>query len=253
MRRKGLFLAEVAISVLMLFNLSWGQCPEDPNDRGECDTLNVICLDSDQTPGAGPWFVRFPYLVTHDQTEIADSVAGFVIPIAWTHTNPSAFCSASAYWNTTSALWVYPDFGRSIFRHIVEGTDTLMHNRMGHLGDDFMGGEWDTRILELDSDLGYARMSAIATGSQDQLWWEGDRVLFATLTLVIEDTMHVCMDTTFWPPTGEFLFSRADAVTYVPRSNLPYCFWIGPAQIRVTSPNGGEVWIVGENHDITWV
>ncbi|MGB2979727.1 MAG: dockerin type I domain-containing protein [Candidatus Zixiibacteriota bacterium] len=253
MRRKGLFLAEVAISVLMLFNLSWGQCPEDPNDRGECDTLNVICLDSDQTPGAGPWFVRFPYLVTHDQTEIADSVAGFVIPIAWTHTNPSAFCSASAYWNATSALWVYPDFGRSIFRHIVEGTDTLMHNRMGHLGDDFMGGEWDTRILELDSDLGYARMSAIATGSQDQLWWEGDRVLFATLTLVIEDTMHVCMDTTFWPPTGEFLFSRADAVTYVPRSNLPYCFWIGPAQIRVTSPNGGEVWIVGENHDITWV
>ena len=163
MRKKGMLFLGAAILMLASFNLSWGQCPEDPNDRGECDTLNVVCLDSDQTPGTGPWFVRFPYLVTHDQTEISDSVAGFVIPIGWTRTNPSAFCSASTYWNTTSALYIFPDFNRSIFRHIVEGTDTLLHNRMGHLGDDFMGGEWDTRILELDSDQAYARMSAVAS------------------------------------------------------------------------------------------
>ncbi|UCB52094.1 MAG: hypothetical protein JSV10_08920, partial [Candidatus Zixiibacteriota bacterium] len=45
---------------------------------------------------------------------------------------------------------------------------------------------------------------------------------------VIEDTMTLCMDTTFWPPTGQLLFSRADGVTFVPRDNLPDCFTVGP-------------------------
>jgi len=252
MKTKGLILLGVIILVFGWVNISWGQCPEDPNDRGECDTLTVICLDCNIT-GEGPFFVRFPLLVTHDQVDEIDSIAGFAIPLTWTRTNPSAFCSLSDWWNTTSTLWIYPDFERSIFRHIVEGTDTLYHNRLAQIGADFSGRDWDTRILELSTDEAYARMALIPTGVQDQRWWEGDRVLLATLTFRIEDTMHVCLDTTFWPPSTSLSFSRSDGITYVPRDNLPYCFWIGPPQIRVTSPNGGEVWVVGETHDITWI
>jgi hypothetical protein len=254
MRKKGLFLLGVVVLVLGLFSLTWGQCPEDPNDRGECDTLNVICLDCQKTPGTGPWFVRFPFLVTHDQTEASDSIAGFVMPIGWTRTNPSAYCSLGAYWNDPFYLYPFPPpfLERSIFRHLETSPGDTMFNRMMTWSEQMMGEEWDTRILEVSTDEAYARMSVVATGSQDQMWWEGDRTLFATLTFVIEDTMHVCMDTVFWPPTGNFLWSRADAVTYIPRDNLPYCFWIGPPQIRVISPNGGEVWVVSETHDITW-
>jgi len=70
-------------------------------------------------------------------------------------------------------------------------------------------------------------MSIVATGTADQKWWEGDRTLLATMTFVIEDTMTICMDTAFWPPTNTFMFSRADARTYVPRNNLPNCFTVG--------------------------
>jgi hypothetical protein len=241
------------ILILAFSGLSWGQCPEDPNDQGECDTLNVICVDCEQSPGSGPWLVRFPMLVTHDQTEIIDSIAGFVVPLSWTRTNPAAYCSLSPYWNTSSALSVFPDFERSVFRHIVDGADTLYHNRMADIGADFSGREWDTRIVDVSTDPPHFWMALFPTGSPDQRWWEGDSILLATMTFRVEDTMHVCIDTTFWPPASNLNFIRDDGVSYPPRDNLPLCFFIGPPQIRVTSPNGGETWVVGETHDITWV
>ena len=224
----------LAFSTLILGQFSWAQCPEDTVDHGNCDTLTVTCLDCEQTPGTGPWHVRFPLLVTHDQTETIDSIAGFVIPLGWTRTNPAAYCSLDAYWNTSDALWVFPGFPRSIFRHMLndaDPTDTLMHNRMAQMAADFSNREWDTRIVDVKSDYAndsvWARMSLVATGTQDQRWWEGDRVLLATLTYVIEDTMTICMDSAFWPPTNRLLWSRADGVTYVPRDNLPHCFTVG--------------------------
>jgi len=142
--KKHFFLSVVAgFSILLLSTFSWAQCPEDTVDRGNCDSLIVTCLDCEQTPGTGPWQVRFPLLVTHDQTDPDDSIAGFVIPIGWTRTNPTKGCTLNPHWNTSSALWIFPDFNRSIFRHLVnlsDPTDTLMHNRMGRLGNDFMGG-----------------------------------------------------------------------------------------------------------------
>ncbi|MGB7062431.1 MAG: FlgD immunoglobulin-like domain containing protein [Candidatus Zixiibacteriota bacterium] len=235
MKKHFLVSIAFAFSILIFGTFSWAQCPEDTVDRGECDSLIVTCLDCEQTPGTGPWHVRFPLLVTHDQTDPDDSIAGFVIPISWTRTNPAAFCSLDAYWNTNDVWTVFPGFPRSIFRHMVneaDPTDTLMHNRMALMGADFMGREWDTRIVDVRSDYitdsVWARLSIVATGSQDQGWWEGDRVLLATLTYVIEDTMTICMDTTFWPPTNTFMFSRSDAKTYVPRDNLPRCFTVGP-------------------------
>jgi hypothetical protein len=260
MKKSGLVLLGLLVFLFGLTNLSWGQCPEDPNDQGECDTLNVICLDCEQSLGSGPWLVRFPMLVTHDMTELIDSLAGFVIPIGWTHTNPAAFCSLSSYWNTTSTLPFYPDFNRSMFRHLVnlaDPTDTLYHNRMADIGIDEMGlptnGDWDTRIVDLSSDdPTHMWMALFPTGSQDQRWWESDRVLITTMTFRVEDTMHVCLDTIFWPPASNLSFIRDDGASYVPRDNLPQCFWIGPPLIRVTSPNGGETWVVSETHDITW-
>jgi len=230
--RKYLFTLFVCVaSILALTASSPAQCPEDTVDHGNCDTLTVTCLDCEQTPGTGPWQVRFPLLITHDQTETIDSIAGFVIPLGWTRTNPAKYCSLDAYWNTTSTLYLYPDFARSIFRHIMNDTpppDTLMPNRMAQLAGDFSDRDWDTRIVDVSTDGAYARMSIVATGTQDQRWWESDRELLATLTYVIEDTMTICMDSAFWPPTNELLWSRADGVTYVPRTNLPNCFTVGP-------------------------
>ncbi|UCB52093.1 MAG: hypothetical protein JSV10_08915, partial [Candidatus Zixiibacteriota bacterium] len=231
---KGFLKLAIVASVVLVFVPGFSsvqaQCPEDTVDRGNCDTLTVTCLDCEQTPGTGPWQVRFPLLVTHDQAVPDDSIAGFVIPIGWTRTNPTKYCSLSLYWNTTSALYLYPDFNRSVFRHMLnlsDPTDTLMHNRMAHMADDFGGREWDTRIVDVSTDAAFARMSVVATGTADQGWWEGNRVLLAAWTFVIEDTMTICMDSTFWPPTGQLLWSRADAKTYVPRDNLPNCFTVG--------------------------
>ena len=255
MKKILLTLAVFAFSIFVFSTLSWAQCPEDPNDRGECDTLNVICLDCEiDTTVPGPYFVRFPLLVTHDQTEPTDSIAGFTIPLTWTHTNPSKYCSLGAWWNNIN-LYPYPYRDRSIFRHITDPVtgDTLIHNRMMTLSEDFSGREWDTRILQVSTDPAYMRLALVPTGTQDQRWWEGDRVLLATLTFRIEDTMHVCMDTTLWPPSSRLAFIRYDGQPYVPRDNLPHCFWIGPPRLQVISPNGGETWGVGTAQQITWL
>ncbi len=256
MRKGGLFLLAAIVVVLGCFTLSWGQCPEDPNDNGECDTLNVICLDCEQS-GTGPYTVRFPLLVTHDQPAPVDSIRGFIIPLTFTHTNTAAFCSVSAYWNGTEMGWWFPNFVRSVFRHMFETDypDTsgeLYRNRMALLEADFSNRGWDFVQLSLDDTANFW-LTLVPINAQNQAWWESDRVLLATMTLRVQDTMHVCMDSTFWPPASQFSFSRSDAVSYIPRHNLPHCFWIGGPQIRITSPNGGEAWVVGDTHDITWI
>jgi hypothetical protein len=45
----------------------------------------------------------------------------------------------------------------------------------------------------------------------------------ATATFSLDDTTTICIDTCFTPVGGGVTFSRADAVTYVPRDNMPYC------------------------------
>jgi hypothetical protein len=219
----------VVILAIALSVSSWAQCPEDTVDRGECDTLHVICYDCERdTSEVGPYFVQFPLLVTHDQTCPNDSICSFIIPLSYTHTNPSAYCSLSQYWNTFSMLWVFPDFStRSIFRHIVEGSDTLYHNRMALLDGDFSFRGWDFVIIDLDG-TSHFWLSVFPTGPQDQLWWEGQRVLLATMTFRVQDTMQICLDTTFWPPNANLTFYRMDVGEYVPRDNLPHCFSVGP-------------------------
>lgn len=252
---KRVFLAFVVcvFSTLILGSPSWAQCPEDPYDRGECDTVNVICLDCEiDTAISGPYTVRVPILVTHDQTVASDSIAGFVVPLAWTRTNPTAYCSVSGYWNNTFMLYLVPGFDRSIFRHMMDGADTLYANRMAQLEGDFSYRGWDYVFLDLDG-TSHFWLTLVPTGVADQRWWEGDSVLLATMTFRVEDTMHVYMDTTLWPPSSHLTFARGDGETYVPRDNLPQAFWMGPPRLQVTSPNGGEMWGVGTQRDITWL
>jgi hypothetical protein len=162
-----------------------------------------------------------PIFVTNDLADVWDSIRAFVVPLCYTHSNPAAYCSVSHHWNSVSALWIFPDFYRSIFRHMVEGTDTVHHNRMADMAADFYGREWDTRVLDLDG-TSHAWLAVIATGTTDQAWWEASRTLLATLTFKLEDTMQVCIDSCFWPPTGRlewvvYPVGGGDIVTKVPR------------------------------------
>ena len=213
------------VAMLLCSGSIWAQCPEDPDDPGECDTLHVVPW-SDTLCEFFPCFVHVPLLVTHDLTQSEDSIVGFVIPLRYAHTNPSAYCSLSYYWNTTG-FWG-PPAERSIYRHFGE-----MQNRMMELAEQYMGEEWDTSILELCSDSCLSGdsltpphffLTIVPTGSQDQRWWEGHRILLATITFKISDTMHVCIDTTLWPPSNTLKFSDYRAMPYVPRHNMPLCF-----------------------------
>jgi hypothetical protein len=235
MRKFVLVFLTLVTSVLLCFGLSWAACPEDPNDNGTCDTLHVVPYDN-QGLASFPAQVRVLLMVSNDvETPTLDSIYGTVIPLSYSdRTNPTKYCSTGAYWNTSSALYVFPDFSRSVFRHLVNASDpsdTIYHNRMAHLADDFGGREWGTRIVDVATES-EIRLSFVATDPNDQLWWEGGRTLLATITFQVEDTMTICLDSTFWPPTGRMLFTRMDSKTYVPRTNMPTCFFVGQTDVR---------------------
>lgn len=233
---------------------------------------DTICIN---TPGKNfPCFLYVPLLVTHDSNTfywgdqsswVQDSITAFTIPLAWTHTNPTAYCSLSGYWNQNIMDPENVRFPRSIWRHF--HPSELDSNRMAWLAGQYQGLEW-TAILSMTSDSSWYHFS----GGQDSAfvpphmwmtllpfpstvrrWWEGEKTLLATLTFRIEDTMHVYIDSTWWPPTNQLRFSRYGMKGYIPRDNLPFGISVPPPWIEVTSPNGGETWCPGSTHDITWV
>lgn len=235
MKRTSLLL--LVLFVVAFAVSSWGVCPQDEYDYGECDTMHVEPWPEDlqYTPEQGPYFVRVPIYITHDMLDYEDSLAGFVVPLCYTHTNPSNYCSLSAWWHMTSPLWVVPGFAtRSIFRHVVKGIDTLHHNRMADLAADFLGREWDTIILHLASDSSWYVydvddstivpahfwLNMFPTGTQDQRFWEGSRTLLATLTFKMQDSMTVYIDTCFWPPSSHLVWipQGHGTASYTPRS-----------------------------------
>ena len=220
--------------VLMLFsafsNSSWAQCPEDTVDLGICDTLYVeawpytdtcfidgtdtICINEPGEQFPCFWYVHL--VVTHDSNTfwwddggrwVQDSITGFTIPLTWTRTNPSAYCSLSAYWNTDA--YVGWELNRSVFRD-----HGGMENRMLDL-------QWEFRAVDVSTSAPYFRMAVVPTGPSSQGWWEGNRTLLATLTFKLEDTMTVHFDSTLWPPNNRLSFTRYDAHNYVPRLYPP--------------------------------
>ena len=229
MRRFLLIFLVMVMSTGLTSSISWGQCPEDTVDRGNCDTLHVVPYpDSVIVVDAFPAFAEVLLLVTNDVPTPEDSLGGMVTPFEYYHSNPAKYCSTSLYWNATSVLYLAPDFNRSVFRHKLnpsDPNDTLYHNQQGVWGSDFSNREWDTRILDLSTGSDFW-LSVVGTGTVDQRWPGGSRVLFATITFRIEDSMTVCLDSAFWPPTGRLLWSRFDSKTYVPRHDMPVCFTV---------------------------
>jgi hypothetical protein len=288
MRRNFLTIAGMVIWLLVMFNFSWPACPQDPADLGNCDTLHVIPWPETDTcityvyPNGGdpytethcinnpgekfPCFLYVNLLVTHDSNTfyweaaskwIQDSISAMVIPLGWTRTNPSKYCSLSTYWNEI----VYVDdpdepgypYPRRIWRNFPPlGSDSL--NYMGKL-------KWSNTIVDMSSDSvlysgvmvpPHIFMSLIAAGNQRK-WIQQKDTLLATLTFRIEDTMHICIDSTFYPPSSNLAFIRYDSPNYVPRNKMPLCIWVGPPGIQVLSPNGGDTLCVGSTKDITWL
>jgi hypothetical protein len=257
-------------------------------DLGYCDTLHIISwprtdtcfIDGADTiciniPGKTlPCFLYVPLLVSHDSNTfywrdqslwVQDSIMAFVIPLAWTRTNPTAYCSLSGYWNQNAMDPYNVRFPRSIWRHF--HPSELDSNRMAWLAGQDEGLEW-TALLSLTSDGSWYYfsggqdsafvpphmwMALLAISSANRRWWEGEKTLLATLTFRIEDTMHVCIDSTWWPPTSHLKFTRHGVKSYIPQGNFPFCIGVFPPSIKVTSPNGAETWCPGSISNITWV
>jgi len=193
-------------------------CPEEPNDNGECDTLYIEVHPPDVLFTGPGHLVQVPIRVTHDISDaIVDSITGFLIPLCYTHSNPSKFCSLSSYWNNTN-LYPWPDLDQSTFRHLDGETNWMMW-----VSEHSPVRPWDYIMLDLDG-ISHFWLAMAATGMGDQRFWGGSRVLVATMTFRVEDTMTVCIDSCFWPPSDQLRFLRSDWGTYVPRHNLPYCF-----------------------------
>jgi len=257
--------------VILLVALFWlnssqiqSQC--DPFDLGYCDTLHLVPLDATDCEDF-PCLVRVLVLVSHDSNTYwdparqewwQDSLFGFTVPLCYTHTNPSKYCSLSSWLNQDLVLWVVPDFStRSVWRHIVNESDpaeTTYHNRMADIAADFGGREWDARNFYYASDSSWHYweqnteslfvaphfwMSLAPSGLPDQSMWEGYRFLLNTITFKVEDTMTICMDSCFWPPGTILRFGRPDAKLYTPIFHS-ICFKVDSVPASVKEIQGSE-------------
>ena len=283
---KRVFMFLLGALVLGLFSSSWAQCPEDALDLGICDTIYVeawpyadTCFIgcSDYPPGCDtvcinedgekfPCFLQLNLFVTHDSNTlyweseerwVQDSISTFVVPLAFWH--PAEGCVDSVVfatwdnWNSEAASPFDPRIKKSIFRDMINRvTDDTIFNRMKELGGLYV--DWGPIILLRDSlassgDSGYTWLSMIPSAPTDRRWWQGSRVLLATLTFIVHnsdgcDTAEICFDSTFWPPTSHLTSTRYDAQVYYPRHNLPICFWVHDGIVEVAG--GTDVrWIEG--------
>lgn len=237
MRRSILVFLVVAASVLCISMLSWGQCPEDPNDAGVCDTLYV-------EPYTYTGFTSYPaevevaIRITHDVPDPEfDSLAGFTIPLCFTSSNAAANATIYADSNKCGDSdlnrvlhnLLY-DLNLSVFSDLPNMESPTEYNWMMDLAGLGGGREWDTRILDL-STPGVFWFLVIGSGASDLLFAEGSRVLLATMTITIEDTTTICIDTCFWPPTARLTFADKKGISlFIPRDNIPLgglCFKAG--------------------------
>jgi hypothetical protein len=211
--KKLVLVLVVGITFLGLTGAAWTQ------DNGIRDSLYITCPDSFQYNDP-PWDVRIPLLVTNDiPNPLIDSIAGMVIPLCHRPTNPSANVHVDPAKNT---IYLYPstNLNASIFRHLPSMEDPQIRNWMMDYSEPGLGLEWDTRIFHYTGGEGNLWLSLVPSGTQDQRFCGGSRILLATLTLTLEDTTTIRIDTCFGPSI--FLhFSRSDAVSYLPWHNGP--------------------------------
>jgi hypothetical protein len=224
----------------------WGVCPEDEYDLGECDTMYIEPWGTDTlVSGEGPYFVRIPIYGTCDVYDRWDSIGCFVIPLCFWHTNEVKYCSVSPWWNNAD-LYPYPTIDRSVFRHIIQGEDTLVHNWMMDQAQKLTGEEWDFRFLNLDGTTHF--WFVMHAGGPEAHWFEGgSRILLITMTFKLEDTMQVCMDSCFWPPGSNLAWVPERSFEKVPRSGTgdpnshELCFGVHRSEFICGDANGNGV------------
>jgi hypothetical protein len=235
---KKAFLFLTAIMIIGACVSAQAQCLTE-HDSGICDSLilkpyRVVSVAGD-TYHTYPAFATVEILVSHDIVEpLDDSIAGFVVPIAYTSSNVATFCSTSDYWNNTTMLDLLPDVARSIFRHLPSMQDIQIRNRMLDLNGAASGyqGGWDFVVLDLGDKVSRFWFTCVPTGTADQRWGDGNRVLLATMTFLAGGATEICMDTTFWPPGSRLDFDNTHAEGYVPKVNLPLCFQVTFSDVR---------------------
>ncbi len=230
-RKRGKLL--ILLALLLTATTAWGYCPEDSVDRGNCDTMYIEPWPADVADSVwshpGPYFVRVPIYITDDIYASYDSILAFTIPLCYTHTNPMKYCSVSTYWNRT--LWNTSGLWRSIFRHLPSNQDPQVHNWMMDLYDVGEGWEWDNIFLDIDNTSHF--WLTVIKGMNDPRFLAGSRILLATMTMKLEDTMNICIDTCFWPPSTRLAFfvnnEYGSAQAKLPRSgtdtsSFQFCF-----------------------------
>ncbi len=197
-------LIVLALFIFTVSTTAWGWCPEDPNDRGLCDTMYMEAWPEDEIlQGSAPYLVRVPIYVTSDVADSWDSIVAFVIPLCFTSTNPAANVLIDPYYNKCGSQDLYPasDLDRSIFRHLPSMEYPQVRNWMMDLSEQGMASEWDTRILDLITENNF-RLALAGTGASDHRFEGGSRVLLVTMTLTLQDSTTIVLDTCFWPPTN---------------------------------------------------
>ena len=233
----------------MWLNFGWAQCPEDTTDRGICDTFYVEVFGADSIFHPPYDSVRVALYITHDLLDWIDSIGTIVVPLHFTITNPASGCSLPTWdndwWNNTTMNPYDPTMPRSIFRHLIDATtgDTI-HNRL----QDMVAEYWEpwTTGLSIENsatnpDSNWVKMVLCPLSPTSLWWWEGEKVLLATLTFTTHDTTTLCIDSMFWPPSSPLSFWRADGYKgYIPRHNLPCCFRI-TLPLPVCSSRPGDV------------
>ncbi|KPL04648.1 MAG: hypothetical protein AMJ73_04030 [candidate division Zixibacteria bacterium SM1_73] len=222
--KKLLWPLVTAMIILGLTGLVWAQCPEDTIDLGDCDTLHVVAWDAEYCDSF-PCLVHVSLLVTHDSNAfyqdppgrwVQDSIREFSIPLKWSHTNPTAHCTLSAEKNIAS----HSDTVNGIFRHFGG-----KRNRMLELYEMGEGEEWNVLWVFVNNASPSPWLALILIPThQDPSWWEGNRILLATITFTVSDTTTIYIEPNLLsPPMPIFEFSRYDAKLYIPRHNMPLC------------------------------
>jgi hypothetical protein len=240
MKRVLLLVAGAVVAILFFADQSWAQCAEQPNDLGICDTLYVETFDCDhlyQATGAYD-SVRVAIYVTHDSNTfywtggarwVQDSIASFVIPLKfWKEgcADSVIFPGSSPYsvgWNNKQMNRGNVNFNRSMFRDLVNTCGEPPETTFNRFADMNEAGwtDWTRTLDVVRHDSGHVFINMTPMSSDCQRWWEGSRVLFATLTFFVYmpegcTNAKIGLDSTFWPPTG-----RLWIVPYDPKK--PYC------------------------------
>ena len=212
--KRNLLLLEVMILTCFAFSSLYAACPQAPNDNGICDTLTMSVWPADANFPLPTGYAKISLYVSHDQPNPEDSISAFVIPLCYTHSNPSKFCSVTTYQNEIS--WNTAKLPRSILRHLPDNATATVHNWMMDLFEAENGEEWTEIILDLDG-VSHFWLTLIRSSPEDMRYGDTTKRLLATMSFKLQDSMTVCIDTCFWPPTARLKFSRSDAVTYIPR------------------------------------